>query len=172
MRVVLRSGAARHRAPSSARHPPKQPSRGARMRKSVIPERLDASAQLKLKVSSASRLQVTSATREITPVPRRSLRCQRDWQKPRSTAVNCTHAGLMRRTRSVDNSFAITATRGLHSNSTPQASMRVARIRTNPPCSAAGWTLFRPRSGPSASRRIVEPAYPRSSRELRHRFAS
>ena len=93
VRAVLRSGAARHRAPSSARHPPKQPSHGARMRESGMPEQLDAWAQLKLKVSPHSRLQVTPPVRKITSVPQQdSLRWQ-DRLRSRGAAVNCALRG-------------------------------------------------------------------------------
>ena len=48
---------------------------------------------LKLEVSRHPRLEVASASREITPVPRTNPRRWRDRPRPRGAAVNCAQRG-------------------------------------------------------------------------------
>ena len=95
----------------------------------AAPDRHQTCTHLKLKVSLRARLRVPCANREIMSVPQRDLRSQRDRLQPRGTAVKGGPEGRVSRKRRVDNSSAITATRGLPSNSTPRGGCGNPAIR-------------------------------------------
>ena len=102
------------------------------MRKSVIPERLDAWAQLKLKVSPHFRIRVISATREITPVLLGNPYRRRNRLWLRGTLVKRARARLTRRIRSVDYPGGIAVFRRRPLNSTPRAARRNVQSGPNP----------------------------------------
>lgn len=88
---------------------------------------------LKLEVSWRSRLQVTSATREITPVPPRISCRQRDWPQPREAAAKCANAGRMRGIRRVDISDRLVAAWVLAFELNTTCGRSVGRTMMTPP---------------------------------------